>query len=336
MQRALLFAVVAGALGCSGKMEGVGLDTQYQCQMGVGCCTSPIVVDTAGDGVHLTGPDDGVVFAMHPGMERQWAWTQAGADDAWLALDVNGNGVIDDGSELFGDQSVQAPSDDPNGFLTLAYYDDPAHGGNGDGRIDAADTVWSGLRLWRDVDHDGTSTPAELVSLDDAGVHSFDTHATRNDYVDQNGNAFRFTSMIVADPPVSTTVNDVWLVEDTNLTPPPQVLFWTCVAWTYALNHDQTYYCDLPEVQGDVDFYPVNGRLTRRVARVGISSVSQLNALYAALGEVDQQLHRFADDGCVLGPFPNPDPYHSSAFDYDDGSHRAYCFATSTTGGGGC
>lgn len=60
-------------------------------------------------------------------------------DDALLALDRNGNGRIDDGRELFGDQHGAV-----NGFAELARFDD-----NGNGRIDAADAVFDQLRLLR-------------------------------------------------------------------------------------------------------------------------------------------------------------------------------------------
>ncbi|WP_296645077.1 hypothetical protein [Roseinatronobacter sp.] len=69
------------------------------------------------------------------------------ADDGLLVLDVNGNGRIDNGSELFGDQTGHA-----HGFLALAQHDD-----NGDGVIDEADTVYGQLRIWQDLNQDGIS-----------------------------------------------------------------------------------------------------------------------------------------------------------------------------------
>lgn len=175
----------------------------YTAQGDCCCLGTPIVVDVDGDGISLTSGEDGVPFRIGSTSALiRVAWTEPGSDDAWLALDRNRNGVIDDARELFGNltsQPTPSPPGPRNGFNALAVFDSPAEGGNVDGRIDSSDLVYSRLLSWQDRNHNGLSESNELHSLPELGVVAIDLKVHEARRVDEFGNQFRYRARIIRD-----------------------------------------------------------------------------------------------------------------------------------------
>lgn len=161
---------------------------------------SPILIDILGNGFSLTNAANGVRFDIRGnGIPEQIAWTSANSDDAWLVLDRNGNGVIDDGKELFGNFTTQPrppAGEERNGFLALAQYDKPRHGGNNDGRIDSRDEIFSQLKLWRDTNHDGISEANELQNLSASAIRIIELDYRESRRTDEFGNQFKYRAKV--------------------------------------------------------------------------------------------------------------------------------------------
>ncbi len=111
----------------------------------------PLVINYGGQGVGLTSQM--MEFDLDSdGRKDSLAMLKQGS--AYLALDKNGNGRIDDGRELFGAVSG-------NGFVELAAYDQ-----DGNGFIDSGDAVFKDLKLWIPDSKGG----GRLLGLAEAGI----------------------------------------------------------------------------------------------------------------------------------------------------------------------
>ncbi|WP_423383702.1 S8 family serine peptidase [Burkholderia sp. LMG 32019] len=131
----------------------------------------PLLLDLSGNGVHMTGIENGVLFDTdHSGTLKRtgWADTQTGM----LVVD-DGTGNITNASqflsEYYGGKAGTngGPGQTPfkDGFAALASVD-----ANHDGVIDKSDPIWAKLKVWVDANHDAKSGAGELKTLDSLGV----------------------------------------------------------------------------------------------------------------------------------------------------------------------
>ena len=132
----------------------------------------PLVLDLDGDGVELTASDNSIYFDHNAdGVYTGTQWVKS--DDGILVRDLNANGTIDSGRELFGDNTRLSNGQlATNGFQALADLDS-----NRDGVFDATDAAYSELKVWRDLNQDGISQANELQALADAGIASINLSA---------------------------------------------------------------------------------------------------------------------------------------------------------------
>ncbi|HEX9931573.1 MAG TPA: cadherin domain-containing protein, partial [Allosphingosinicella sp.] len=127
-----------------------------------GWSAPPIVLDLDGDGLELVDFNGSTVtFDMdEDGIRDVTGWVAA--DDGLLALDRNGDGTINDFTEISFKRDEDGALTDLEG---LRAFDT-----NANGFLDAGDERWGEFRIWRDLNQDGVSQAGELVSLTEGGI----------------------------------------------------------------------------------------------------------------------------------------------------------------------
>lgn len=144
---------------CPAKTVYIGDCTSYQ-------LFSPIALDLDGNGIQTTALIDsqGTFDLLGTGQAVHSGWLSSG--DAFLAVDNNGNGVIDDISELFGGKVGE-------GFAKLATFDT-----DGNGVVDAADASFGQLLVWQDANGNHATDAGELRTLAEAGLSALNVSYT--------------------------------------------------------------------------------------------------------------------------------------------------------------
>lgn len=147
--------------------------------------TLDLDLDLDGDGIETVAANgySGAMFDINnDSVKVATGWVKG--DDGILVWDKNHNNIADNGAELFGQNAVSANAAANEGVNYLASLD-----ANADGKINNQDAAFADLRVWRDMNGDGTSQTGELLTLDQAGIASLSTSFTVQNTNLNNGNS---------------------------------------------------------------------------------------------------------------------------------------------------
>jgi hypothetical protein len=204
---------------------------------------TPLLLDLNDDGVHSVGANQGVLFDVNnSGTLARVGW--ADAHDGILVRDIDHDGTIRNGSELFGNGTLLADgSHAANGFDALAQFD-----ANHDGQIDAQDAVFQDLQVWRDANGDGVSQADELLSLQQLGIASFNLTAMAN-ATGENGNQHGLLASYTTREGAVHELTDVWFQQGAQFTLTPDATGGTTLHLSHADTLDLTT-VDISRLQG--------------------------------------------------------------------------------------
>lgn len=170
----------------------------------------PLAIDLEGDGIETIGVNGGSgALFDHDGDGILTGTGWLGRDDAWLVRDLNANGTIDSGAEMFGDQtSLPDGTKATTGLSALGALDS-----NADGKVDANDAAFAELQVWQDLNQNGRTDAGELKTLAQAGLTEISlqrnqpTNGTRIDVAGGHYSASGVVNVSHADGSVTQAVD---------------------------------------------------------------------------------------------------------------------------------
>jgi Ca2+-binding RTX toxin-like protein len=153
----------------------------------------PIALDLDGDGVELIGKEDSRAYfdVKGDGFRHNIGWVSG--HDAMLAIDNNGDGKIDQATEL--SFALRTASTTDTDLEALGTEFDTNH----DGKVDASDARFADLRVWQDKNGDGVTDAGELSTLTQSGITSIDLSIAKTDWVSGGNRVQGFSSYTKTD-----------------------------------------------------------------------------------------------------------------------------------------
>ncbi|NBT56285.1 MAG: heme utilization protein, partial [Betaproteobacteria bacterium] len=288
------------------------LSTSQRAQLAL---ASPIIFDLNGDGVRTLSVTAGVkfdVFAQDIRVQTGWV----SPEDGLLVLDINQDGVINDGSELFGSSTKLANgANADDGYAALREMDS-----NHDGSISQDDDVFAHLGVWVDHNSDGVSNADEVKSLDALGITKIDLQAMAELSKD-NGNLLGLTSSYETTDGVKHAAADVWFVADKS------AIRQTAVALSSAIsNFDPSPATQIQPLSSAVDKV---GGLAAEASSM-LAPTAQKDNLRARVSDLVQAIGMYGD--VELSPFKTTQETSSSLQLQTGGG----AFSASTSGLAAC
>ena len=194
-----------------GISSGKSVSDEYQSAKDATVYVDPLIIDTDNDGFNINSKADGAYFDLNSdGYAEKINWTNK---DSILAMDINKNGTIDNGREVFGDYHIIRETGEraKNGFEALKQYDS-----NNDGVIDSSDEAYNDLLLWKDTNNNGVSETDELTRLSDSGIKSISLDYENSDLRTGSEAVIGNASEVAFDDETASNakIGELWVASD--------------------------------------------------------------------------------------------------------------------------